>query len=73
MARKRPFLSPLVITRREYNVGGIPEVIRRVAVSNEDNGHSSVILDGVHAVTAGAVVFGGVCGEGLKERFAATC
>lgn len=54
-------------------MGGIPEVIRRVAVSNEDNGHGSVILDGVHAVTAGAVVFGGVCGEGLKERFAATC
>lgn len=71
MARKRPFLSPISISSSRTRNGGVPEVIGRVAVCNENNGHGGVVLDGVDAVAAGAVVFGGVCGEGLEEGFAA--
>ena len=48
---------------------GIPEVVWRVAISDQDNGDSGIVLNGIDSVGGARVVFLGMRREGSKERF----
>lgn len=48
---------------------GIPEIIRRVSVSHQDNGNGGIVFDGVYSVGRARVVLLGMGREGSKERF----
>lgn len=47
----------------------LPEIIRRVAVSNQDNCNCGIVLDGIDAIGRARVVLLGMRREGSKKRF----
>lgn len=48
-----------------------PKVVRRVSVSDQDDGHGGVVLDGEDPVGRAGIVFFRMSGERFEERFPA--